>query len=744
MRVALGQLQAVGPSHAALARQLGIQSLQLNTPSALDRRRQESGEDSIGEHSVGGFDADLDRYHAHDAIALVRDAKDTHGLSLEIIENVPPRFLFGVWDFNDETADAAAIALRNDRVAAFCDTVRALGAAGIRVLGFHWMPLGVWRTSVDNSGRGGAVVTAFDAGDVGTEGKRCFVARREDYAGADSGALWQPVEETEAQAVDERLSEEQMWTNYEFFLKTVLPVAAEAGVRLAQHPDDPPVPQLGGVARIFRSVDAFKRAEAIAASTPGGEAWGLELCLGTISEMEGGAADVAAMIDHFGPRDRIVYVHFRDVKGSVPSFEECFIGEGNYDPAKVLLQLQAVGFDGILLDDHVPHMDNDTDWDHMGRAHAIGYIQGLLRALDLGDSPAAKITSSVALGTAREVAETPTTRELAEATVAARSMMSEAARSWHTARVKCLVFHSTEPWLLAGTFDGAVTIYDTNTFEVLGSTVDEVDGDEAVPIRACCFIERMGMLICGTDHCALVGYDGLPGALTVSGTIENAHDDYIRTVVCHPTRSLVLSGSDDMTIRGFDWEDDWRQVFEIRQHTHYVMSIALSPNNPDMIVSVGLDNAIGIWDLKKMKEVQVLGGAHENEKGINSAKFTSGPEPVLLTGGDDRLVRVTNWKSGVELADQTFQMLSGHSNNVCAVAYHSQRGFILSGGEDGTLRIWDSSTFELVDVFASGDFGRIWAIDVDPNTGAIAVGTDEGCIVMQLDAGTLTKSAQKT
>jgi len=178
----------------------------------------------------------------------------------------------------------------------------------------------------------------------------------------------------------EPIDEERMWSNYAYFLDAVLPVAEEAGVRLALHPDDPPVAQLGGVARLFRSVEGFKRGEVLAKGSP---AWGLDLCLGCCSEMSGGAANVRAMIEHFGPSGRIFYVHFRDVKGTVPSFDECFIGEGNYDAPEVMRLLQHNGFTGFLLDDHVPHMVDDSDWNHRGRAHAVGYLQGLVAMLEL-------------------------------------------------------------------------------------------------------------------------------------------------------------------------------------------------------------------------------------------------------------------------------------------------------------------------------------------------------------------------
>ena len=170
----------------------------------------------------------------------------------------------------------------------------------------------------------------------------------------------------------------------------MLPVAEQAGVRLALHPDDPPVEvPLGGAARIFTSPGAMIGAHQAARGSP---AWGIGLCLGTVSEM-GGERSVNEVIDYFGPRGAICYVHFRDVQGTVPSFRECFLGEGNYDPAAVLRRLAASGFDGFLIDDHVPAMVGDPGtWGDTssaaycsrGRAHAIGYLQGLLRALGPG------------------------------------------------------------------------------------------------------------------------------------------------------------------------------------------------------------------------------------------------------------------------------------------------------------------------------------------------------------------------
>jgi mannonate dehydratase len=74
-------------------------------------------------------------------------------------------------------------------------------------------------------------------------------------------------------------------------------------------------------------------------------------------------------------------VHFRDVQGTVPCFQECLLGEGNVDVIAAMCALKEVGFTGFLLDDHVPHIVDDTDWGHRARAHAIGYVQALINTV---------------------------------------------------------------------------------------------------------------------------------------------------------------------------------------------------------------------------------------------------------------------------------------------------------------------------------------------------------------------------
>ena len=189
--------------------------------------------------------------------------------------------------------------------------------------------------------------------------------------------------------VEQILDEDALWANHQYFLDAVLPVAEASGVRLALHPDDPPVAEpLGGAARIFRTPAALERAHEQAGRSPW---WGLNFCIGTVSEM-GGQSAVLEVIERLGTRSAIFYVHLRDVAGTVPAFAETFLGDGNLNVAAVLRRLHEVGFDGFVIDDHVPAMIGDVDtWGDTssdaycsrGRAHAIGYLQGVLNGLGL-------------------------------------------------------------------------------------------------------------------------------------------------------------------------------------------------------------------------------------------------------------------------------------------------------------------------------------------------------------------------
>ena len=325
MRVAIGQFSQLTHERLAFAAQLGVSGVVLNTP-VLPGKRWEH----VDVHRGGESWQFLD-------LLELRTTCENYGLRLEAIENVPIGFY-----------DRAMLGLpgADGQIAAYAETIRHLGAAGIPILGYHWMPNQVWRTSFTTPGRGGSRVSSFDLALV-------------ENAPLTHGRVY---------------AEEELWATYERFITSVLPVAEAAGVVLALHPDDPPVTSLGGVPRLFKDRAGFERAMALGDSPH----HGLDFCLGCWSEMGPGVLDAIA---HFGERRQIAYVHFRDVQGTVPRFQECFLGEGNLDPVATMRALHRVGFDGFMIDDHVPQVVDDTDWGHRGRAHATGYLQALVAAV---------------------------------------------------------------------------------------------------------------------------------------------------------------------------------------------------------------------------------------------------------------------------------------------------------------------------------------------------------------------------
>jgi mannonate dehydratase len=176
---------------------------------------------------------------------------------------------------------------------------------------------------------------------------------------------------------DREYSADEMWENYHWYMERMLPVCEEAGVRMALHPDDPPVPSLGGIARIFGTFEGFAKAMDDHPSPM----HGLDYCHGCWSEMRGGAG-ILESIEHFGKKGRLFYVHLRDVQGSAEDFTECFIEEGNSNILNVMRKLKEVGFNSFIIDDHVPHFVNDSPYGHRGRAYAIGYIKAMLEVVN--------------------------------------------------------------------------------------------------------------------------------------------------------------------------------------------------------------------------------------------------------------------------------------------------------------------------------------------------------------------------
>lgn len=163
--------------------------------------------------------------------------------------------------------------------------------------------------------------------------------------------------------------EDEVWATLARFIREVVPVAEDAEVRIGLHPDDPPVPDLGGVGRVMRSFADYQRALDLADSPN----FGLCFCVG--SWAEGGAAlgkDVYEIIEDFGARGKLFKIHFRNVDKPLPKFRETLVDDGYIDMLRVMTGLHNAGFDGALLPDHVPG-------DQKNAAYTIRYMRPIHR-----------------------------------------------------------------------------------------------------------------------------------------------------------------------------------------------------------------------------------------------------------------------------------------------------------------------------------------------------------------------------
>ncbi|VDB90110.1 unnamed protein product [Peniophora sp. CBMAI 1063] len=283
-------------------------------------------------------------------------------------------------------------------------------------------------------------------------------------------------------------------------------------------------------------------------------------------------------------------------------------------------------------------------------------------------------------------------------------------------RVKGVDFHPTEPWLLAGLYNGTVNIYNHET----GALVKSFEVSE-VPVRCCRFIARKNWFVAGSDDFQLRVFNYNTHEKV---TAFEAHPDYIRCLTVHPNASIVLTGSDDMTIKAWDWDKNWRCLQQYEGHTHYIMNIAVNPKDTNTFASSCLDRTVKMWSLGSSTPNFTM-DAHE--KGTNYVEFYPGADkPYLVTTGDDKTVKVWDY-----LSKSCVQTMESHTNNVSFAVFHPNLPLIISGSEDGTVKLWNSGTYRLENTLSYG-LERAWCVSVRKDANEIAVGYDEGSVVVKL------------
>ena len=287
----------------------------------------------------------------------LRKAINAEGLELEAIENFEPAHWY------DVLLDGPR---KKEQMAHLKRIIRDMGRAGIPVMGYNFSYAGVW----------GRIKTAVARGGAETVGYHDPV-----QPPIPKGMVWNMVYDPDTFDPEGKngtlgeVTQEQLWSRMTEFLREMLPVAEEAGVKLALHPDDPPLPSLRGTARLVYQPYIYDRVLDVFDSPMNT----LEFCLGTLSEMSEG--DIYDVVDKYSRMRKVAYIHFRNVRGKVPHYDEVFIDEGDMDMIRILRILHRNRYDGVLIPDHTPAMSCAAPW-HAGMAYALGYMRAAVRIIE--------------------------------------------------------------------------------------------------------------------------------------------------------------------------------------------------------------------------------------------------------------------------------------------------------------------------------------------------------------------------
>lgn len=310
-----------------------------------------TGDQPVGDDTGWGLAGAPDSLWSAEELTALRRNINAEGLELEAIENFDPAH------WHDVLLDGPQKAQQLEKLKTI---IRNVGHAGIPIIGYNFSIAGVAGRIKGPFARGGA-----------------------DAAGMDgpfdmpmpNGMVWNMFyTPSSVPGHVPQATQEQLWSRLKTFLDALLPVAEEAGVTLAAHPDDPPLPTIRGQPRLVYKPHLYQKLLDLHPSPRNA----FEFCLGTLAEMPD--CNIYETVDIYSKQASLAYVHFRNVRGKAPYYKETFVDDGDIDMLQVLCILKRNGFRGVLVPDHTPQMSCNAPW-HAGMAFACGWMKAALQII---------------------------------------------------------------------------------------------------------------------------------------------------------------------------------------------------------------------------------------------------------------------------------------------------------------------------------------------------------------------------
>ena len=346
------------PSELRFARQAGATHIVAHMPGISSEKNQKIIA-AYGKKAGFGFSSPDDPIWTYEGLQGLKAMVNAEGLELEALENFSPAHWY------DILLDGPQ---KKQQMEHLKRLIRAIGRVGIPIMGYYFSIAGVWGHEQGPFARGGAVSVGYND-PVQTP--------------IPIGMVWNMVYDTEifdpdqANATLAHVSAGEIRQRFTEFLNEMVIVAEEAGVRLALHPDDPPMSVLRDAHRLAYQPDLYQQILDLNPSPVNA----LEVCVGTLSEMPD--SDIYETVDRLSKTGRIAYVHFRNVRGKVPHYQEVFVDEGDTDMIRLLGILKQNGYDGVLIPDHTPLMECAAPW-HAGMAFAMGFMKAAMTIVEKG------------------------------------------------------------------------------------------------------------------------------------------------------------------------------------------------------------------------------------------------------------------------------------------------------------------------------------------------------------------------